>query len=171
MGNAIVGGMETYLTRLIAYLPGDRFCITCLVPYEGALSAALRNAGAEVLVARMPPENPSWRSIQLAATLIRTRSIDVVHAHMSNAHTLAALAGRLCAKPVLATIHGRELSMGDLEVQRLAGTHLTTVCRHTYHQALAVGVSSSQVHIIHNGVDTEVFSPATPRGALQRELG
>jgi glycosyltransferase involved in cell wall biosynthesis len=171
VGNAIVGGMEVYLTRLIEYLPAERFAVTCLVPFEGALSAALRAAGAEVLVARMPPENPSWRSIQLTASLIKTRSIDVVHAHMSNAHTLAALAGRLCAKPVLATIHGRELSMGDLEVQRLAGTHLTTVCRHTYHQALSVGVSSHQVHMIPNGVDTDRFTPNTPRGALQRELG
>jgi glycosyltransferase involved in cell wall biosynthesis len=171
VGNAITGGMETSILRLVERLPRESFAVTCMVPFEGAFAAALRNAGADVVIAPMPPEDPSWRAIQLACSLVKTRSVDILHAHMSNAHTLAALAGKLCAKPVLATLHTRALAMGDLEIQRLTGTHLCAVCRHTYLHALAVGVNPAQMHLVPNGVDTRRFAPQSEGRALQRELG
>ncbi len=171
VGNAIVGGMENYLRRLVQRLPPERFAVTCLLPFESQIAASLRASGGDVMIAPMPPENPSWRSIQLACALVNTRSIDVIHAHMSNAHTLAGLAGSLCGKPVLATIHGREVTMGDLEVHRTTGSHLMVVSRHTYFQALAIGVSSTQLHVIPNGVDTQQFHPHGPHDVLQTELG
>jgi len=85
---------------------------------------------------------------------------------------LAALAGRLTGRPVLATVHGRAMTTLDMEVQKLAGTHLAVVCRHSYFQALGVGIDPRQVHFLPNGVDTDRFRPQRVRtGALRTRFG
>lgn len=171
LGNAIVGGMETYVSRLIERLPADQFGITVLLPWESELSDHLRSLGAEVYVTPMP-DNPPWSAIQTVSALVKAHAIDVLHAHLPNAHLLSALVGRLCSKPVITTIHGRQLSTLDLEVHRTASTHLSVVCRQTYFHALGLGVSPSQLHLIANGADTTLFVPRRVRnGPLRQALG
>lgn len=171
LGNAIVGGMETYVSRLIERLPADQFGITVLLPWESELSDHLRSLGAEVYVTPMP-DNPPWSAIQTVSALVKAHAIDVLHAHLPNAHLLSALVGRLCGKPVITTIHGRQLSTLDLEVHRTASTHLSVVCRQTYFHALGLGVSPSQLHFIPNGADTTLFVPRRVRnGPLRQAVG
>jgi glycosyltransferase involved in cell wall biosynthesis len=170
LGNGIVGGMETYVASLVARLPRERFVVTAVCPYECSVSEQLREAGADVLVLPMP-QDPLWSSIQAGCAMVRTSGVDVLHAHLPNAHLLAALIGRLTARPVLATIHGRQLQTSDLEVHRAAGTFLSTVCRYSYFHALGMGVDARALSCIPNGVDTELYHPATPRsGALHAAL-
>jgi len=96
----------------------------------------------------------------------------VIQSHLPNAHVLAALAGRLTGRPVLATVHGRAMTTLDIEVQRLAGTHLAVVCRQSYFQALGVGIDPRHVHFVPNGVDVERFRPQHSRtGALRTRFG
>lgn len=168
IGNAIVGGMETYVTRLVEHLPTDRFSVMALCPFESHFTDNLRQLDAEVLVAPMP-DDPLWSSIQLGCTLVRTRAIDVVHAHLSNAHLLAGLIGRITGTPVVATIHGRQLNTIDVEIHRTTGTHLSVVCKHAYFHAMGLGVHPSQLHCIANGVDTHRFVPRPTRNAALRE--
>ena len=52
LGNAIVGGMETYVTRLIERLPPEQFDVTVMCPWESALSDQFRAMGAEVVITR-----------------------------------------------------------------------------------------------------------------------
>jgi glycosyltransferase involved in cell wall biosynthesis len=173
VGNAIVGGMETVVARLIERLPRERFEVTALLPYESRYAEQLRALGIEVLIAPMPDDLP-WSSIRSACALVKAGGIDLLHAHMPNAHQLAALAGRLAGKPVLTTIHARELSSLDVELHRLAGTHVSVVCKHSYFHALALGVNAAQLSCIANGVDGEVFKPRTRRedgGPLRGMLG
>lgn len=171
VGNAIVGGMERYVLRLLERLPRERFEVTALCPWESPHSQALRALGWEVLVTPMPHE-PSWGSITFASMLVRTRGIDLLHTHLTNAHLLGALVGQLTDTPVLATIHGREVSIGDMEAHRLAGTHLCAVSRPTYFQALALGVDPQHMHVIPNGIDTQTFRPQRRRdGPLREEFG
>jgi glycosyltransferase involved in cell wall biosynthesis len=170
VGNAIVGGMETCVLRLIERLPRERVNVTVMCPFESRFTDHLRALDVEVLVASMP-EDPPWASIQMAASLIKTRAIDVVHAHMANAHVLAALAGKLTGKPVLSTIHGRQLHNADLEVHRAAGTHLSVVCAHTYYHALGLGVNPAQLTLIPNGVDVNVFTPRQRETTLRERFG
>lgn len=171
VGNAIVGGMETYVQRLLERLPRDRFEVTVLCPWESRHSEALRQLGVEVLITPIPDE-PCWSSITFAASLVRARGIDLIHCHLTNAHLLGALVGRLTDTPVLATVHGREVTIGDLEAHRLAGTQLCVVCRPAHFQALALGVDADRLHFVPNGADTEVFQPRRVRdGALRRRFG
>src|SRR6185437_8351592 len=51
LGNAIVGGMETYVVRLVRELARAEFRVTALCPFESHVSDALRDAQAEVLIA------------------------------------------------------------------------------------------------------------------------
>lgn len=170
VGNAIVGGMESYVARLVARLPADRFRITCLAPFESRFTRELRSHGAEVLLARIT-DNPQWDSIQMASTIVKTREIDVLHAHLANAHILAALAGKITGKPVVGTVHGRSMPMGDFEAHRLGNTHLSVVCQSTYQHAIALGANPAYVHLVPNGVDCDLFAPRSGETFLHDELG
>lgn len=171
MGNAIVGGMESCVQRLIERLPRERFTVTALCPFESAFTERLRGLDVEVVVTPMP-DNPPWCSVQLASALIKTSAIDVLHAHLPNAHLLAGLAGKLTGKPVLASIHGRQLTTLDMEVHRTAGTHLGVVCRQSYFHAIGMGVNAAQTSYLPNGVDVEAFKPAArPENGLRKEFG
>lgn len=171
MGNAIVGGMETCVLRLVERLPQDRFGITVLCPFESPIADQLRALGADVVITPMP-ENPPWCSIQLACALIKSKGIDVIQAHMSNAHLLAGLAGNLTGVPVIGTVHGRLLDHADVEIHRLAGTHISVVAQQSYFHALGMGVNQARLHCITNGVDVDVFKPARRRdGAIRQRFG
>ncbi len=172
VGNNIVGGMETYVLRLVQRLPKDRFRVTVVCPYESRYSDSLRAAGAEVLVLSMPEENPSWASICSAAAYVQAEQVEVLQAHLTNAHELAGLVGRLTDTPVVYTNHGRRLSSEDLEVHRLTRTHFAVVCKYTQMHALGLGIPRDFVHLIPNGVDTSLFEPRRERhGPLRRRFG
>ena len=171
IGNAIVGGMETYVERLVENLPPERFAITALCPFESPFTERLRSRDIEVLVTPMP-DDPPWSSVQMTCAMIKAGAIDLLHAHLPNAHVLAGIAGRLTGKPVLATLHGHRVGVLDLEVHRNAGTHLSVVCRQSYFHALGLGISAGQLSCNPNGVDTEAFRPRPrPTDGLRAALG
>lgn len=170
VGNAIVGGMETFVLRLVQGLPRDRFEIACLCPFESGFTDQLRAAGASVHITPMHDE-PSFASIQFATTLVRTLGIDILHAHLSNAHLLAGLAGALTETPVLSTVHGGAIPMLDFEVQRLCGSQLSVVCPNAHLHALGMGVSPRHVHLVPNGVDSAVYEALQSGRWLQLRLG
>lgn len=163
--------METYVERLVQHLPRDRFAITALCPFESPFTERLRAHDIEVLVTPMP-DDPPWSSIQMTCAMVKAGAIDLLHAHLPNAHVLAGIAGRLTGKPVLATLHGHRVGVLDLEVHRNVGSHLSVVCRQSYFHALGLGVSAGQLSCNPNGVDTEAFRPR-PRAAngIRASLG
>jgi glycosyltransferase involved in cell wall biosynthesis len=169
MANAITGGMENYVRRLIRLLPDDQFQVTCLCPYESAVTAQLRSLGCEVHVTRMD-DDPPWRSIQTTVEIIRAGHVDLIHANMPKAHVLAGLAGALTRTPAVATVHGMTITTHELGITRTTGTNLITVCQEAYMQALAMGVPEERVTLIHNGVDLRVFRPGVSPAAFQQTL-
>ena len=171
VGNAIVGGMETCVERLVERLPPQRVGVTALCPFESPFTDRLRELGADVVIATITDE-PSWHAIQLACSLVRASAVDVIQTHLPNAPVLGGIVGRHVDKPVLATIHGRALTALDLEVHRAASTHLAVVCRHSHLHALGVGVHPKHLHLVPNGVDTDVFAPRDRRpGMLRARFG
>ena len=170
LGNAIVGGMETYVSNLITRLPSDEFQVTCLCPYESAFTASLRRLGVKVYIAPIQ-DDPVWRSIELTVELIRQHRIDVIHSHLLNAQTLAGIAGRLTNTPAVSTIHGRSLWTQEISVSRLTGTNLIVVCQDAHAQALAAGILADAVSLIPNGVDTDRFTPQRSGAAFREALG
>ncbi len=168
IGNAIVGGMESWVEQLVTHLPAERFQIDALCPFESPFTNRLRAAGIDVTVVPMP-ESPLWDSIQAATTLVKSQQIDLLHAHLPNAHVLAGLVGRLTDRPVLTTIHGRQMTTLDLEVHRTCSTHVSVVCRHSHFHALALGATPELLSCETNGVDTDRFRPAPQRSRVLRD--
>jgi glycosyltransferase involved in cell wall biosynthesis len=151
--------METYVLRLLERLPQDTFRVTCLCVAEGKLTSQLRDIGCSVHITPITDE-PDWQSILLGASLVRADAIDVIHAHLPNAHSLAGILSRLTDTPAIATVHGRYLSMRDFEVHKLMNTHINVVAKTAYFQALTLGVPSTKLRFIPNGIDTKIFHPA-----------
>lgn len=165
IGGAIVGGMETYVLRLLQHLPHDIFNVTCLCVSESRITSQLRDIGCQVHITPITDE-PDWQSIQLGVSLIRAEAIDVIHAHLPNAHSLAGILSRLTETPALATIHSRYLSMRDFEVHKLTQTHISVVAKTAYFQALNLGIPPSKLRFIANGVDTDIFRPVAKTNYL-----
>lgn len=157
IGNASLGGMEVSVQNLVQRLPNDQFEVTCIAPYESSFTASLRAVGCGVYVTPIE-DDPAWRSIQLAVEVIRLHQIDLIHAHMPKAHVLAGLAGNLTDTPVVATVHGMNLTPHELGICRLTQSTLITVCQEAYTQALAMGVPAERLALIHNGVDLDAFA-------------
>lgn len=176
IGNAIVGGMEAWVERFLERMPRDRYRFTALCPFESPYTDRLRALDVEVVIAPMP-DDPPWSTVQMATALVAAGSIDLLHAHLPKAHLLAGIVGRLTGKPVLTTVHGRQVTMLDLEVYRAAGSFLSVVCRQSYFHALGLGVSAGHLSCETNGVDTQVFRPRQDRqhraegGGLRETLG
>jgi len=170
LGNAIVGGMETYVNRLVRALLPRNFRVTILCPFASPMTSALADVGCDVIVAPIT-DDPKWATIQLATTLVAKHDIDVIHANLANAHALAALVSAVTGRSCLATIHGRAMSLLDLEAHRLsANAHLTVVCQSAYYHALSLGVNPQRLHHIANGVDIDE-SIIQPAASLHNVLG
>lgn len=172
VGNGIVGGMERCVERLIEHLGrGDRFRFTVLCPFEGDFTDRVRAAGAQVVVVPMP-EDPPWAALQMVTGLVRHGRVDLLHAHLPNAHQLAGVVGRITGVPVVSTIHGRQIIMPDLEVHRMVGSHLSVVCQHSYYHALGLGIDPDKLSCEPNGVDTQAFHPGPrPEQGLRERFG
>ncbi|MFA6154214.1 glycosyltransferase family 4 protein [Mesorhizobium sp.] len=171
LGNAIVGGMENYVKNLIAHLPVDDFKVTVLCPFESALTSQIRAQGHQVFIAPLR-DDPPWRTIEMICTLIRENDIDLLHAHLMNAHTVAAIAGKLTDTPTVATLHGMSLHPQEISVIRTTGSHTIVVCREAWSQAMAVGLASDSVSLVPNGIDLAVYNPAAAdRSILRNAIG
>jgi glycosyltransferase involved in cell wall biosynthesis len=158
LGNAIVGGMENYVRNLAANLPSNEFKVSLLCPYESPYTALLRSEGRDVYIAPLR-DDPPWKTIELICTLVRETGVDLLHAHLMNAHTVAAVAGRLSGTPTVATLHGMSLHPQEISVARTTGSHTIVVCREAWSQALAVGLSPEHVSLVPNGVDLAMYHP------------
>jgi glycosyltransferase involved in cell wall biosynthesis len=115
-------------------------------------------------------DNPQWRSLQMAVELVRHRRIDIIHAHLPNAHVLAGLASCLTGRPAVATLHGMNLNLQELGISRMTNTHLVVVCQQAQAEALALGIPLTQLTLIPNGVDLQHFKPENSGRAFRRSL-
>jgi len=170
IGSSGLGGMENYLKNFITSLSCNQFNVTCIVPNESPFTETLRELGVEDIYITPIEDDPLWRSIQLTSEVARLHNIDVLHAHMPKAHVLAGIAGSLIQKPVVATIHGMNVTSHELGITRAVGSHLITNCQESYTQALAMGVPSARVDLIRNGVDTKVFTPAGSHNHFRKSI-
>lgn len=170
LGNALAGGVEQHVLDLARRLPAEGCDLVCVCPHESGFTRAVRDHGCDVLITPVQ-DDPRWRSIQLVVEAIRRYRIDLVHAHMPKAHALAGLAGSLTGVPVLATVHGMNITSHELGITRAVASHLIVVCQEAEYQALAMGVSPERITRIANGVDTDRFTPHGDGAAFRHALG
>ena len=171
VGNSSKGGMENYITKFIEQLPRDQYRIVCICPFESRFTSDLRELGVEDVFVTPIEDDPEWRSIQLTVEVARLYKADVLHAHMPKAHVLAGLAGLILEKPVVATIHGMNITAFEQGVALAVKSHLITNCQDAFTQALAMGIPSERVSLVKNGVDLNLFKSTNPKKELRGKLG
>lgn len=170
IGSSGLGGMENYIKNFFANLPADKFGTTCIVPHESPFTDCLRKLGITDIYITPIEDDPIWRSIQLAIEVARLHRVDVLHAHMPKAHVLAGIAGSLIQKPVVATVHGMNITSHELGITRAVGSHLTTNCQEAFTQALAMGVPPDRVDLVRNGVDINIYAPVRINNNFRKSI-
>jgi phosphatidylinositol alpha-1,6-mannosyltransferase len=173
------GGIQSYMGHLARRLQDQCEALTVVAPCSDKGDAAM-DAGLAFPVRRIRVHS-SWLVLPLLARLPglvrRTRSTHVLYAQW-----FPALAGlRLPASVRQATVvHGRELLNHPLGAAglRLAAPvlrRLDAVIPNSRHTAglLPDSVLPDRVHVVHPGVDSELFAPPAPaaQDALRQRLG
>ena len=170
-------GMEIVVARMVRRMArrGVEVAVTC-TEAAGNVADDLEKDGISVSVVPTPGILTNFRAPALEAR-IRNRAPDVVHVH-SGAWLKAATAARRSGVPVVVhTAHGlldREPPYGPWMKRRAARlTDQVTVVSQPLRDYFVqrVGLDPSQVEVIANGVDTELFAPGRPDLDLRRSWG
>lgn len=183
LDNLETGGTELNAVRTAERIDRSRFEISfaCLQP-DGLLRARLDEAGIPVVglpVRGLLSPSAIRRGAQLGA-IVRSRAIDVVHAHDPYANVLAAPAVRLTTGAAVITSHRWWRHVHRARV-RIANRIAYRFAHRVLANSPAVGelvireegVSRERVVVIPNFVDEAAFAPLSPerRADLRRRMG
>lgn len=155
--------------------------------YAITLASALRNLGHEVVFVSDKLRDPSGfrfyplpiharntstlgriRNVRAVARILRDEKIDVIHSHSRAANLVSHFArGRT---PMVTTMHARWRMHFALRVLPCRGDRTIAVCPLlARYLSEEVGIPSSAVRVIPNGIDVGRFSPTTlPSGKEKR---
>ena len=89
----------------------------------------------------------SFRHLRRLCRFIRLEGIDIIHTHLAKASVLGGLAGRLCRKPVIATVHG----MNSGKDYRFS-TALIAVSHAVKEHLIQKGGCLKPVYVVHSGI-------------------
>ena len=165
------------IRRLGRQIQPTVFCLDAV----GPLGEQLRTEGVEVVcLGRRPGRD--WRIAWRLAQEIRTREIDVLHAHQYTPFFYAALARILTGgrSRIILTEHGRHypdrVSPVRRALNRLVLDHLANAvnacCRFSADSLGRVdGFAAGRIEVIENGIDLERYGRGSDRLALRQRLG
>ncbi|WP_144640556.1 glycosyltransferase [Bordetella genomosp. 13] len=111
-----------------------------------------------------------WRECMSLRRLLRREHFDVVHVNGSTDHRLVMLAimGMGKRRPGVVYTKHNDLwagSTGNLMRARFATDRVVCVCEYTRRALSASPYSTRGLRVVHNGVDTDHYSPASPEVA------
>jgi glycosyltransferase involved in cell wall biosynthesis len=176
-----VAGAEVLVAETI-YRLGDRLRPTILcLDYVGALGEKMRGEGFDVVCLGRKPGR-DWGVAWRIAREIRTRRIDILHAHLYSPFFYAALARVLVGgrTRLILTEHGRpfpdRVSPLRRAVNRLLldplADEVNAVCGFSARSLSRVdGFSGRRIGVIENGIEIARYRSAGDRDALRRRLG
>ena len=136
-----------------------------LLIHRPELDLHLQHPGVEVLAtefARRP------RDLQQMGRRLAACDADVVHTHMSSAHSYGALLRVWRGVPVVATAHSRHFQLHWIFNDRVIAPSRSTAA---YHRRVNLPLGA-RLHVIPNFVDCDAIAPATMarRGAARGAL-
>jgi glycosyltransferase involved in cell wall biosynthesis len=141
------------------------------------LEAHVRAAGVP-LVETLALERTAapWRlaaQVRLLRRALEQLRIDVVHAHQTHDHWLAAVGRRGTAARVVRTLHHRRAVHGTRFERWLFDRTdaLIAVSEGIAGRLRAVGAPDARVHVVPGAVAVERFDPAAAGQAIRQELG
>jgi len=170
------GGAERVINNLAASLDPQKYrAILCLFR-PGWLKERSESCGIRTFV--LPTHGMTdWRWAMQFKRLLRQEQVDLIHAHEFDANVQGAFVAAVSGIPVVATVHGKNYYWERLR-RRLA---YRWVSRRATMVAVSedlkkfivekVGISTSRVKVLYNGVD--VLRQCTPTEVVEcrKELG
>jgi L-malate glycosyltransferase len=118
---------------------------------------------------------PSWLAAQIGTLrrVVQEREIDVVHAHQTHDHWLAALGRRGTGARLVRTVHHRRAAhAGPAARWLLKRTDaLIAVSGGIAARLRATGAPAAQVTVVPGAVDSERFTPGVDGAPVRLELG
>jgi glycosyltransferase involved in cell wall biosynthesis len=166
-------GAAIQLRDLAAGLAARGHQVTVATPQSDVWAERCRAAGVEHValpMARAWDPRAAWR----LARVIRSRRIQVAHAHKGRARTLALLAGLMGGRTLLVLNRGVSFPVAGL--RRLGYTTarvqaIVAVCESIKRGLVAGGVTADKIEVIYSGTDLERFHPGADGAPIRRELG
>src|SRR5881409_365321 len=114
------------------------------------------------------------RSVKALVRILRSRRIQVVHAHKGRARTLALIAGLFVRIPVLVLHRGVSFRLDPFNRLGYATRRVhavIVVCESIKHGLVARGIRADKIHVMYPSVDTDVFHPGVDGEGVRAELG
>ncbi len=170
-----LNGGELSMLAMLEVLGQTEFEFVAAAPTSGMLKERLERCDIEVLPLTLRDSQgqklPGEQIDSTLLELIKRAAPDLVH---SNSLSMGRMIGRIASQlPIPCTAHLRDIirlnktAVSDLN--HSAG--LIAVSNATKRFHAEQGVMPGKLQVIYNGVDTEVFRPATTAGTLRKELG
>lgn len=173
---AKISGAENSLLSLAGGLDRDGFTPFFILPGEGPLLDVLRRSGAGCGIVPMPPIRRIFgvsRPVAMIHDFIRDNKIDLIHANSIRTNLYASIVGRKARIPVV--WHERNLITNELvDPDRLLSFLPDRIICNSH--AIARRFSSfgrlpAKVRVVHNGVNTQRFSPSADGGKFRKSFG
>ncbi|RYE50110.1 MAG: glycosyltransferase family 1 protein, partial [Sphingobacteriales bacterium] len=175
-----VGGGESHLLSLVENLDRTRFEVVVLSFTDGPMVRELKKQGVEthVIYTERPFDFTKWRQVK---RLIRSCSIDIIHAHGTRAASNILWAARSLNIPLIYTIHG--WSFHDDQNALIRNIRVLGERYIVHRSNLNISVSESNkrtgirylknLHsiVINNGIDQRKFSAQSVHQDVRKELG
>jgi glycosyltransferase involved in cell wall biosynthesis len=167
-------GAAIQLRDLAAGLAARGHHVTVATPPSETWPARCRAVGVEHVAL---PLGRAWdvRGAWRLARVIRTRRIQIAHAHKGRARTIALMAGLMGGRTLL--VLNRGVSFPVASVRRRVGyttgrVHaIVAVCESIKRGLVDGGVPADKVHVIYSGTNLERFHPGVDGGTIRGEVG
>ena len=166
-------GAAIQLRDLAGGLAARGHHVTVATPPSDVWPERCRALGIEhvaVPMARAWDPRAAWR----LARVIKSRRIQVAHAHKGRARTLALLAGLMGGRTPL--VLNRGVSFPVTGLRRIGYTTgrvhaIVAVCESIKRGLVAGGVAPEKIEVIYSGTDLDRFHPGVDGAPIRRELG
>jgi glycosyltransferase involved in cell wall biosynthesis len=166
-------GAAIQLRDLAIGLAARGHAVTVATPPSDRWAERMAEAG----IGYVPiPMQRAWdvRAAWRLAKLIRSRKIQVAHAHKGRARTLALLAGLMGARCKL--VLNRGVSFRVPRVRRVGYTSrrvhaIVAVCESIKRDLVTTGVPARKIEVIYSGTDVARFHPGLDGRGIRQELG
>lgn len=168
------GGAETVFIGLAERFSRSPFHSVGMIRGPGWVKDQLDTRGIPV-IEEDSRGSVNVRFLRALVREVRTRKIDLIHAHLLGANVYCAMAGAITGVPVVSTFHGSMDISGRERMARLKlwivrkGSTTVAVSEGLRDQVAGrMGVPVDQVRLIQNGIDCTRFTGAEPLGLRQR---
>lgn len=174
-----IGGGESHLLSLVENLDKKRFEPVVLSFTPGPMVDQLKQMGIEthVIYTTRPFDVSKWKTVK---QFIKSKQIDLVHAHGTRANSNVLWASKSLHIPVVYTVHGWSFHPDQKALVRklriigenylVSRTALNISVSKSNQQSGKEVLSDFRSVVVNNGINQQKFNPANPYNNIRHEL-